>query len=252
MMTDFDIGGQASASDSQVMSEQDLVARGWNDPRVSPLGYWRIPDDRMTDTGFRITILQYGANSNERTERGHEKIPRYGTYKANDSMGQWRPWTDPYLAIVQRGGIREFDAQQIIDLGWQWRPTRQAKDSHKQLWKAVDAAMAGGLSETDAIYAVMPQLRGRDLTAYLCEFCPGRKFPSSASLHSHQANRHEANVRSKEIQNAITGAMKQSNGGNDELKQAMAVILKLLADRGGESEPEKRGPGRPRKGAEVV
>ena len=119
------------------------------------------------------------------------------------------------------------------------------------------------MTEADAAVAVMPQLRGLDLTAYTCEFCPGRRFQSEQTRHDHQATRHREDIRSREIQDAISGALSQSGTSQTALLGALVELVKTMSAN--QTPPavetsevidaesvEKRGPGRPRKEEALV
>jgi hypothetical protein len=210
------------------LGERELQAKGWNDPRNAPIGYWRIPDDRMPRG--RITMLQYGQNALERIEReAGVQLRNYGTYKSDGGIGAWKPWTDPFLGIVQRNGLAEFDAQQIVDLGWHRPPTRQSKDSHRAAWKPVQALIDDGMSQDDAVKTVMPQLRGRTLKDYICEFCPSRRFNTLANLKSHESLMHKDHVLSRGIQEAIVNSQKENGGGQEKIVEAILTLVQQLA-----------------------
>lgn len=203
------------------------TANRWTDPRNAALGYWRVPDDRMPRG--RITLLQYGHNSMERIDRGHQRLPRYGTYKSDGGAGAWKPWQDPFLGIVQRDGLREFDAQQLIELGWYRAPGRLAKSSHRELWKKVTAAMDLGLTQEDAVIHVMPQLAGHDLGEYRCEICPDRVFSSTQLLRRHEALSHPEDVRSREIRDSVAGAIRESGGNQQSVVEAIEALVRQMA-----------------------
>lgn len=228
---------EISSIDSDVQRESgfanvgdaELVAKGWNDPKNAPLGYWRIPDDRMSRG--RITTLLYGQNALERLERGDGiQLRRYGTYRSDGPTGSWHPWMDPFLAIVQKGGLHEFDAQQIIDLGWHRPPKRNAKDSHKIVWKPVQALIDLGTDQDEAVRTIMPQLKGRDLKDYACEFCPNRvPFSELAHLKNHESLMHKDHVLSRGIQEAIVNAQKETGSGQGEIVNAILELVKQMA-----------------------
>lgn len=240
----------ASISGVSELTDQQMRAKGWltTDPREAPVGYWRLPDDRM-ERG-RITLSQYGRNADDQLDReGYTRLRQYGTYKSNGGPGAWQPWRDPWLGIVQRNGLREFDRQQIIDLGWHRRPKRSDHESHRQVWQRIDALMTErGLTEREAIDRVFPQLVGVEFTDVGCNLCPGRIFATMAQKHKHDAVAHKEEVRSRETREAIAAAISESGQSNAELLAALTNVVTMLA-QGQSSETVKRGPGRPRKDA---
>lgn len=221
---DSDSGSSAGMS---TMSDHELATNGWQDGRQAPIGYWRIPDDRMKRG--RITMILYGQNSETREDiEAGVKLRKYGTYKTDAGQGGWQPWQDPYLAILQRNGLHEFDAQQILDLGWHRPPARNAKDSHKHIWKPIQALIDLGEDREEAILKFMPQLKGYDLKDYVCEFCPNRKFSQLAHLKNHESLMHKDHVLSRGIQEAIVNAQRENGGGQDAVAAAILELAKQL------------------------
>lgn len=247
---DVDAGADVSGLDVTEYSERQMVAKGFStaDPREARLGYWRLPDDRM-ERG-RIVIAQYGRNADDQIDiDGHQRLRRYGEYKSNGGPGAWQPWRDPWLGIVQRNGLREFDRQQIIDLGWHRRPKRSDHESHKQIWQRVDALMTEqGMAEREALDRVFPQLAGVAFTDAGCNLCPARVFANLEQKHKHDAVAHKEEVRSRETREAIAAAISESGQSNTELLSALTNVVTMLA-QGQAAEIVKRGPGRPRKDA---
>lgn len=223
---DLDLDGQYEAGVNS-LSEAELVAKGWNDPRAAPIGYWRIPDARMTRG--RVTLLQYGMNALERLERGHQQLRAYGTYKSDNGPGGWVPWQDPYLGIVQRDGLREFDAQQILDLGWYRRPGRMAKQSHREVWKRIQTLIDDGMTEEVAVRTVLPQLREHDLRTYVCDYCPDRQFASAALVRRHESLAHREDVRSREIRDSISEALRESGANQGSVVTAIEHLVQAMA-----------------------
>lgn len=231
------------------LTDQQMRVKGWltTDPREAPLGYWRLPDARYPRG--RITISQYGRNADDQIDReGYQRLRQYGTYKSNGGPGTWQPWRDPFLAIVQRDGLREFDAEQIIELGWHRRARRSDHDSHKAIWQRVDRLMAErGLSERQALDAVFPQLAGRELADVGCSLCPGRMFATLDQKHRHEAFAHKEEVRSRETRDAIAMAISESGQSSADLLARLTDVVTMLAQQ--QAGEAKRGPGRPRKDA---
>lgn len=264
---DVDVNSDSQYMDGVNTFSEIETAKRWSDPRNAPLGYWRIADNRMTRG--RITLLPYGHNSMERIERGYLALRRYGTYKSDGGASAWKPGNDPFLGIVQAGGLAEFDAQQLIDLGWYRKPGRNAKSSHLEVWKKVTAAMEQGLSQEDAVLKVMPQLEGRDLGEYQCELCPDRVFASRTLLRRHESMSHPEDVRSREIRDSVAGAIRESGSNQTSVIDAIEALVKQMAMQQAQAmvaaqasppepqgmaagasdtdEPARRGPGRPPK-----
>lgn len=256
MAIDFsraDIDGEIGTIDGVAdVDAARLITHKWNDPRAGSLGYWRLPDDRMPRG--RISLLQYGRNASDRLDREIEQLRKYGAYKSNDRPGSWQPWKDPFLALVQRNGLPEFDAQQLVDLGWHRRPGRNAYQSHREIWRKVDELIERGMDEIDARNRVMPQLIEHDVADVSCELCPGKTFSglsprvATALKHRHDSIVHKEEVRSRETRDAIAQAVSESGGQNADLMAVIAEAIKMLAaNQGSEA---KRGPGRPPKAAE--
>lgn len=216
------------------LAESRIVPPLWNDPRAATVGYWRCRDDRMPRG--RITLLQYGRNAVERQDResDYEQLRRYGQYKPNDKAGAWQPWRDPFLAIVQRGGLKEFDAYQLVELGWHRRPGRNAYQSHREVWRLIEAEQARGLDEREAVRAVLPQLAEHEFADVPCELCPGKTFSALSQAaavalkHRHDSIVHKEEVRSRETREAIAAAISESGSQNADTQQLLATILDRL------------------------
>jgi hypothetical protein len=201
----------------------DRTARNWQDPVRAGVSYFRVPD-RRTARG-RITLLENGANAMERVMyREYVMLQRYGGYHGANHPADWQR-NDPYLGIIQRGGIHEFDAEQILDLTWQYRPGREATQSHRILWEQIDALIAQGVPEADAILTVIPQLAGRDLTIQTCEACgPDRRFRDAESVRQHRSIMHKDDVQTVGTRDAIAQALQSSGGNMDQLITVMAQL----------------------------
>lgn len=238
---DADVGG--SLDGYSELSEAQMVAKGWSDPRAAAVGYWRIPDDRMPRG--RITLSQCGINAYERTRRDYVELTKYGTFKSNGGPGSWQPWRDPWLGIVQsrRNGLAEFDAQQIIDLGWHRRPKRSDHESHKQIWRKIDDLMERGLDERAALDRVFPQLVGIEFTDVGCGLCPGRVFANTDLLHRHESIVHKEAVASRQTREAISLAVSEAGGDNAKLMAVITEAIAALARNAAQAEAPKRARG---------
>lgn len=234
---------------SEIGAERaDRTARNWSDPVRAGVSYFRIPDRRM-ERG-RITLMENGQNAMERVMyREYVMLQRYGGYHGASHPADWQR-VDVYLGIIQRGGIHEFDAQQIIDLCWHYRPGRDATDSHRLIWRDIDRYIDQGMSEQDAVYTVMPQLVGRDLTIQTCEACgPERRFSTAESVRQHRAIMHKADVQTLGTRDAIAQAIQQgSSGGGADMTQLIDVMTQLVQQLAAtQSTPDAPRRGRPPK-----
>lgn len=216
----------------------EQVPRVWADSVRAGVSYFRVPDQRMPRG--RIALLQNGANATERVMyRGYQMLQQYRSYRGANHPADWQ-MTDPYLAIVQRGGLHEFDAEQIIDLQWQYRPGRTAPASHRLIWEKIDALIAGGASEAEAVYAVLPQIEGHDLTRHACETCPGRLFRDAENVRHHRAVMHKADVQTLGTRDAIAQALQAGGSDMGQLIGALTALVEQLAAQQAEASPRRR------------
>lgn len=222
------------------------TADNWTDPVRAGVMYFRVPDKRMPRG--RITLLQNGMNAMEMVQyRDYQMLSRYGGYKSANQISDWQR-NDPYLGIVQRGGIHEFGPEQIISQQWHFKPGRDALGSHRFIWESIETRRRQGLSDEESILAVMPQLVGFDLKSYACDFCPGRAFTSEQSVRNHESVMHKEDVRSRETRDSVSSALEANGSG--KAMEMIAQALQMLAANGMQmpaAEAQKRGPGRPRK-----
>lgn len=229
------------------------TADNWQDPVRAGLSYYRVPDRRMQRG--RITMLQNGNNAMEMIEhRGYQSLrSTYGGYKSANQIGDWQR-TDPYLGIVQRGGLHEFDAQQIHDLKWHHQPTDDSGTTHRLIWLKIQQQMALGLDHDTAVLAVLPQLAGWDLAEYPCKLCPNRvggAFTSAQSLEGHRSVVHKENVQTEGTRDAVAAALSTAGSGTTDLVAAITALVQQMATQQAAAmvaEQPKRG--RPPKPAE--
>lgn len=203
--------------------------RIWRDPIRSGVAYFRIPDQRMPRG--RIALLQNGQNAMERVMyRGQVMLNRYGDYRGAGHPADWQH-TDPYLAIIQRGGGFEFDAAQIIDLQWHYRPDIAATRSHRLIWDEIDRLIRQGASEDDAVLEVVPQLAGVDRTIQTCEACgPDRRFRDAESVRMHRSIMHPSDVQSVGTREAIAQALQAGGGSMERLIEQVMTQNALLTE----------------------
>jgi hypothetical protein len=232
------------------------VPQRWSDPVRAGVSYFRVPDRRMPRG--RITLLENGQNATERVMyREYQILQRYGGYRGANHPGDWQR-TDVYLAIVMQGGLHEFDPEQILEMTWHVRPNNDSSRSHRVIWEKIDALIASGLSEQQAIVAVFPQLDGRDLTPAFCEACPGRLFKDAEAVRGHRSVMHKEDVQTMGTRDAIAQAL--VTGGNgaglDRLADAMTAMLdqnrqlmEMLAAQNG-AQRRSRPPKAPSDGVE--
>lgn len=204
----------------------------WSDPIRAGVSYFRIPDERM-ERG-RITLMENGQNATERVMyRDYVMLRQYGGYHGASHPADWQR-NDVYLGIITSGGLSEFDAAQIIDLTWYVRPGRNATDSHRHIWRDIDRLIAQGIPEQDAVYAVIPQIAGYDLTLHTCEKCgPERRFRDAEAVRHHRAVMHKDDVQTIGTRDAIAQAITAGGGNMDKLVDVMAQLVEQLAAQNG-------------------
>lgn len=192
--------------------------------------YWKTPATHPNQAGF-VTTLPIGANAVERFFNGWITLqPQYGAFNMAQGADGWSVKDDPYLRIIQRGGLKEFPAQQVVNLNWHRRPGRLSKRSHKLIWERIDALIGQGASETEAILAAIPQLREEQLQSWGCEFCPDRVFNEEIHLKRHESVMHADDVRSRETREGLKMALREGAGvGGGQLPEMLITALASIA-----------------------
>lgn len=175
--------------------------------------YWRKPDGT-------IVFLSCTANGlKSYTKKKFTLLPDYGEFTtAFDSARRLDIMVDPYRLILERGGIKEFSREQIVELGWHRTP-------HVILRHAISALIGSGLSESEAMLAVMPQLRDFERVDVPCKLCPGRVFNSESELEHHEIL-HREDVQTRRMTDGIAKAIAGAQAGQTE---SFAPILQMLA-----------------------
>lgn len=210
----------------QIFTPTDETAQGGlRDQRGSaPYCYWRKPERVDPDTGAvtpgDIVFGQAGANGvRTKTRLRFIMLPQYGEYPFNSGRGGWDPLIDPYLRLLEKGGIREFSAAQIKEHQWHIRP-------HRVLRRQIEAYEQQGLSREQALLQVMPQLAGEDLTVHRCPSsgCP-RTFISQSHVDKHAGIAHKEELRNRDLQNAIAKAITGSAEGSATAFRDVILIL---------------------------
>lgn len=207
------------------------TADNWQDPVRAGLSYYRVPDRRMPRG--RITLLQNGMNAMEMMEyRAYQSLrAQYGGYKSANQVGDWQR-SDPYLGIVQRRGLHEFDALQIHENKWHHAPSQDATTTHLVIWQQITARIDAGADRESAILAVLPQLAGWDLAEYPCSLCPrrvGGPFATLDGLESHRSVMHRENVQTEGTRDAVAAALQTSGGDMTKLIEALSAVAAGLA-----------------------
>lgn len=229
-----DIQGVEDAAPERIQR----VPQKWSDPVRAGVSYFRVPDDRMPRG--RITLMQNGQNATERVMyRDYQLLRQYGGYHGASHPADWQR-NDVYLGIIADGGIGEFDAEQILDMTWHYRPGRNASESHRLIWRAIDRLTAQGMLEADAVYAVMPQIEGHDLTVQTCEKCgPEKRFRDAEAVRHHRAVMHKDDVQTLGTRDAIASAIQAGGSGLEKLvEQVMAqnaLLMEMLQQQNGAS-----------------
>lgn len=177
-------------------------------------GYWRKTDGTIvfgsfTTNGFRVN-----------TRKRFMPLMEYGefTNDLNKRIGL-DPMLDPYRLILEKGGIKEFTREQIVELGWHRKP-------HRVLQAQIDRLVAQGVPHEQALVAVIPQLAGFERTDVPCAICPGRVFNSEDELKRHEIL-HKDDVQTRRLGDAITQALA---GGQAASTETFAPIVKMLAE----------------------
>ncbi len=199
---------------------------GIDDPRSVAYGYWRKPDGWITFTQFRHNTI-------DRYRRHWMSLDHYGEFKLIGQAG-WNPHTDPYAALVARGGAHELPPEQVLALRWHRRPGRNDRGAVSRVWALVDQQIRQGLPEQDAIEAVLPQLVAtgwREWRDYHCQFCPQRIFNTPEDVARHESVMHRDDVRSREIRDSVSDALAKGSDQQAPLLEAvLAVVAKMSQD----------------------
>ena len=209
-----------------------INAPSLNDPNSVSYGYWRKPD------GW-IRLSQFGQNSMDALLRGHQMLPRYGQFSPPGGAGPSDPLRqDPLVMLVRNGGAHEVRPAQVQSLGWHRRPTSGAKGSHRLVWETVENAIARGADEKDAIEQALPQLKESDWREWIdhkCQFCPQRVFNSSEDVARHESVMHKEDVRTRELRESISSALKEGGGNQNALMEVVVTLLARMGDQNQES-----------------
>jgi hypothetical protein len=206
------------------------------DEKSAPSLYWRLEDGS-------IHLLPGGINGSDRAMRNAgQPLSSYGLFN-RFSRGGLNPDKDELCFLVQAGGAKELPAAQVFGVRWHRRPSRHDTWSHRALWDQVDAHVARGLSEREAVEQVLPQLQGVEFPEeHPCSMCNGRIFLSRNDLSKHEGVMHREDVRQREMRDTFTDALKTQaaalnrGGDNSELLGMMVQALAQLASRGAEQE----------------
>lgn len=196
----------------------------------APWLYWRLPDGR-------VQLLKGGPNGLERAMRGGVPLSAYGQIKRATRGRETEQ--DEFSVLVQRNGAHELTAQQVMGMRWHRRPKRNDTWSHKTLWQRIDALIMRGYAEREAIDEVLPQLRGVELPEpVLCGNCHGREFLTRDDLNKHEGIMHREDVRTREMRESISDALRTQGGGGGkaELAQMFVDALSQLAGQNAETQ----------------
>jgi hypothetical protein len=201
------------AAESRIFTPQ-LAEAGGSLSGSGAQGYWRKPSGEIvfgsfTTNGFRVN-----------TRKRFMPLMEYGEF-TNDlhKRTKWDPMLDPYRPILERGGIKEFTREQIVEFGWHRKP-------HHVLAAQIERLVADGIPREQATVAVIPQLAGFERVDVPCSICPGRVFNSEDELKRHEIL-HKDDVQTRRLGDAITQALA---GGQAAQNETMTPILKMLAE----------------------
>lgn len=207
-----------------------LQVTQFTDPNDLKYAYWRKPD------GW-LTFHQTGANALDLPMRGWVLLYQYGGYPPPQHAGADGPIGDPYFRLLQAGGAKEFPPDQLLQLGWHLPPGPTAKRSHRWVWERVSTLVQAGLSEREAIGAVLPALAGLSWEVLDCPLCPGRRFTGQTReaaeqlRHKHELIVHQEDARTRELRDSITQALGGSGGGGQQ-SQVLEALVAVLSDHG--------------------
>lgn len=206
-------------------------ASSYADNNSAPSMYWRKPDGS-------IHLLKAGLNGADRMYTGSVPLQRYGM--VTRATREQKTDNDEFSVLIERGGLSEFSAAQIFELHWHRRPSRDDTPTHKAIWRQVELAAVRGLSEHDAICEVMPQLTEaawpEDVS---CQYCFGRVFLSRADLHKHESVMHRDDVRTRELRDNISDALKSQAANQGDMAQVIQLLAQTMAAIGGQNAETK-------------
>lgn len=180
------------------------------------VGYWKKPNGE-------IIVSQTGANGmRTNATKGLLFLARYRQMKLNGGAGSHNMLTDPYGPMLAQGGIVEFGAAQIIELGWHRKP-------HPILERQVAAMQAAGVAREDAIRRAMPQLADVSWEDHPCPHCRGRVFNSEGELASHEIM-HSDEKRDRRLSDAMSRAMGAASEQGAAMVGPLMDVIRELAE----------------------
>lgn len=178
--------------------------------------YWRRADGG-------IALVDGGPNGMQTyTRKKWTFLGEYGLWSLS-RQGNWDPMNDPYRRILERGGIKEFALDQILELNWHRKP-------HPVLQRQIDALVTAGVASDVALEAVIPQLKGFERQDFPCPnaSCRGRVFNDAASLNAHEII-HKQDVQTRQLGEAITKATMAGQAASAEtMAEAIGAIASLV------------------------
>lgn len=203
----------------------------WADQKSAPSLYWRLPDGR-------VQLLKGGLNGADRMYLGAQPLNQYGMVTRATRDGKTDG--DEFSVLWERGGIHELEPQQVFGLRWHRPPGRMDTKTHKAIWQQVGAYINRGFSEREALDEVLPQLRGVEIPEVVtCQYCHGREFLSRADLNKHESVMHRDDVRTREMRENLTDALKTQGQGMGDMAQLIQLMAQTLAAIGGQNAETK-------------
>ena len=203
--------GLADAAASRPLIQEAPDAAGTLD-NGGLQAYWRKPDGWIVISGMGPHSVQ--AN----LEQDFTLLKNYGKFVLQAGKGCWQPNDDPYLLILQMGGIKEFTVEQIMAHQWHIKP-------HPVLAEQIANFKRLGHSEREALDLVIPQMQGVEFEVYKCHLCPQRTFTQAHHLDKH-AILHKAERTQAAMGETIAKALAEAQAGN---MAALAPMLQSIA-----------------------
>lgn len=194
--------------------------------------YWRRPD------GW-ISLGQANPHEFQRqTEKGMVALLQYGKFSfPYDKPHDWYPERDPWWLLLNRGGVKEFPLDQVVQLGWHQRPPYPD--------------------------VVFPQLAGQAIETTKCPVClkifssiPGPEGVSISAddlLIRHQSVMHKDRSAQDQLIQGLTRAQGQASEPITNILKALVegqammmtliqqqqqVVDRILIDRGQGAAPK--------------
>ena len=203
----------------QIIQNQPVYGSADREGEKGDIGlnaYWRRADGG-------IALVDGGPNGMQvYPKKKWTYLGEYGQWSLT-RQGNWDPMNNPYQKILERGGVKEFSLDQIVELNWHRKP-------HPVLKRQMDALITAGVTEEAAFVAVMPQLKGFTREDFLCpnSSCRGRVFNTQGDLNAHEII-HKQDVQTRQLGEAITKATMAGQAASAEtMSEALSAIAQVV------------------------